>query len=119
MLKLNCAGSLTGIVGPDGMKRKCLACGAEKDTSIKEVYPYPDDDIIDDQPICPLMDIDCEGSGAWQGTAGGWRVATLCHACFHKLSIKAQGVDMWISDRCWLVLDPITPFEELPELKRG
>jgi len=95
-----------------------LACGAEKDDSVKGIYPYPDDGIVDDVPIGPLMDIDCEGPGAWQGTPGGWRLATLCHACFHKLSLNG-GVDLWISDRCWSGLDPVTPFEDLPELKKG
>ncbi len=94
------------------MKRKCLACGVEKDTGTKEIYPYPDDGIIDDEPIGPLMDIDCEGPGAWQDTPGGWRVVSVCHECFHKLD-----VDMWISDRCLSSLNPITPFEQLPLLK--
>jgi len=84
------------------MQKKCLACGVEKDTSIKEVYPYPDDGIID-EPIEPLMNIDCQGAD--------WRVATVCHECFHKLE-----PDMWISDRCWLALKPITPFDQLPKL---
>ena len=87
------------------MKQRCLACGVEKDTSATEVYPYPDDGIIDDEPIEPLMTIDCQGTG-------DWRVVTVCHACFHKLD-----VDMWISERCWLSLNPITPFEQLPKLQ--
>jgi hypothetical protein len=87
------------------MKQRCLACGVEKDTSVKEVYPYPDDGIITDEPIEPLMTMDCQG-------AGDWRVVTVCHACFHKLD-----VDMWISERCWLSLNPITPFEQLPKLQ--
>lgn len=92
------------------MKQRCLACGAEKDTSTKEVYPYPDDGIIDDEPIEPLMDIDCQGSRIHEVT--DWRVVTVCHDCFHKL-----GVDMWISERCWLSLNPLTPFEQLPKLQ--
>ena len=86
------------------MKQRCLACGVEKDTSIKEVYPYPEDGLID-EPVKPLMTLDCDGGG------GDWRVVTVCHECFHKLD-----PDMWISDRCWLELHPITPFERLPRL---
>ena len=85
------------------MKQRCLACGVEKDTSVKEVYPYPDDGIIDDKPIKPLMTLECQGKD--------WRLVTVCHSCCHKL-----GVDMWISEKCWRLLNPITPFEELPRL---
>ncbi len=72
---------------------------------MQEIYPYPDDGIIDDRPINPLMNIDCQGTG-------DWRVVTVCHSCFHKLD-----VDMWISERCWQKLNPITPFDLLPKLK--
>jgi hypothetical protein len=85
------------------MKQKCLACGVEKDTSVEEVYPFPEDGIMDDKPIAPLMDIECQGKD--------WRVVTVCHSCCHKL-----GVDMWSTEKCWLSLNPITPFEELPKL---
>jgi hypothetical protein len=87
------------------MKLRCLACGVEKDTSVKEVYPYPEEDRFIDEPIDPLLSIDCQGTG-------DWRVVTVCHACFHKLD-----VDMWISERCWLALNPITPFQQLPTLE--
>jgi hypothetical protein len=47
-----------GVVGgsafavrPIAMKQKCQACGVEKDTEVKEIYPYPDDGIIVDEPI--------------------------------------------------------------------
>lgn len=93
------------------MNQKCLACGVEKDTSIKEIYPYPDDGIIDDVPIEPLMTIDCQGRRIHGHSTGDWRVVTVCHACFHKLD-----VDMWISEQCWLSLNPITPFGQLPKL---
>jgi len=87
------------------MKKKCLACGTEKDTSIGEVYPHPEDGIFDDEPIPPLITIDCRGTG-------DWRVVTVCHSCFHKLD-----VDVWTSEQCWLMLNPITPFKELPKLE--
>src|SRR2546423_586954 len=83
------------------MKQRCLACGVGKERQGKETYAYHDG-IITDEPIEPLMTIDCQGSG-------DWRVVTVCHACFHKLD-----VDMWISERCWRSLDPITAFEQLP-----
>jgi len=92
------------------MKQKCLACGVEKETSAKEIYPYPDDGIIDDRPIEPFMSIDCQGPRV--GDVTDWRVVTVCHDCFHKLD-----ADMWISDRCWLALNPITPFDRLPKLE--
>jgi hypothetical protein len=71
---------------------------------VKEMYPYPDDGIIDDEPVSSLFDLDCQGPD--------WRVATVCHSCFHKLD-----VDMWISEHCWSSLSPIMPFEQLPLLQ--
>lgn len=85
------------------MKQRCLACAVEKDRSVKEVYPYPEDGLIDD-PIDPMMDIDCEGES-------DWRRATVCFECFHKLN-----PDLWISEAGWQSLDPITPFDQLPKL---
>lgn len=79
----------------------CLACGITKETSHNEIYPYPDDGIVDDEPVCPLWVLECRGAE--------WRVAIVCHHCFHKLD-----PDMWINDRGWAFLNPITPFEKLP-----
>jgi hypothetical protein len=90
------------------MKQKCMACGAEKDTSIKEVYPYADDGLIE-KPIEPLMTVDCQGPCLSEAT--DWRVVTVCHQCFHRLD-----VDMWISEACWRSLTPVTPFEQSPKL---
>lgn len=87
------------------MRKKCLACGVERDAEVKELYPFPDDGVIDNEPIAPLIEIHC------QGTAD-WRVVTVCHTCFHRLD-----VDMWISQRCWESLKPTTPFEQLPKLQ--
>jgi hypothetical protein len=89
-----------------GMNQRCLACGAEKDRGVKETYPYPDDGIITDEQIEPLMNVDCQGRG------DDWRVVTVCHACFHKLN-----PDMWINEHGWRSLNPITPFEQLPKLQ--
>ena len=87
------------------MKQRCQACGVEKDTSVKEAYPYPDDGIINDEPMGPFMTVECNG-------VGDRRAATVCHDCFHKLD-----VDMWISERCWFSLSPMTAFEQLPKLQ--
>ena len=91
------------------MKRRCLACGIEKDASLKEVYPYPEDGLIED-PINPFLTIDCEGPRI-DGVVD-WRVVTICHDCFHKLD-----PDQWISARCWASLHPLIPFEQLPKLE--
>lgn len=85
------------------MKMRCLACGVEKDTSVKEVYPFPEDGMIE-EPVEPLFGVECQGS-----FGKGWRMAIVCHTCLHKLA-----PDMWISEQCWLNLNPITPFEQLP-----
>ena len=92
------------------MKSRCLACGVEKDTEVEEVYPYPEEDRFVDEPIPPLLSTDCE---SWDSPDKRWRRATVCHECYHKLQ-----PDMWISDRCWKNLDPVTPFEQLPLLEQ-
>ena len=80
----------------------------EKDTEVKEVYPYADDGMID-EPIEPFFTLDCDGPRF--GGVTDWRKVAVCHGCFHKLD-----VDMWISSNCWQSLNPITPFEQLPKL---
>jgi hypothetical protein len=85
------------------MKKRCLACGVEKDTEVKECYPHPEDGVIDD-PTNPLFDIDCQGGN-------DWRKAVVCHECFHRLD-----PDQWISEACWQSLKPMIPFEKLPRL---
>ncbi len=64
------------------------------------------------------MKMKCLGCGAEKDTTElsveecrgfDWRVVVVCDICFDKLD-----VDMWISDRCWLRLNPVTPFEQLP-----
>ncbi len=84
------------------MKMRCLACGVEKDTEVKEAYPYPQDGLID-EPIDPLFEIDCQGPN-------GWRKVTVCHECFHKLD-----PDQWINETEWNSLTPVTPFGKLPK----
>ena len=89
------------------MKQRCLACGVEKEMSLREVYPYTGDRIVVKEPIEPLMTIECEGSE----DGNDRRAATMCHACWHKID-----PDLWISQDCWVSLHPITPFEQLPKL---
>jgi hypothetical protein len=87
---------------------KCLACGAKKDINVKEFYPYSEDGFIDD-PVPPLLALDCEPWEEITEADRKWRRVLVCHECFHKLS-----PDMWISSQCWAGLSPVTPFGELP-----
>ena len=91
------------------MKQRCQACGVEKDTEAKEIYRYPDDGVVDDRPIDPFFGLHCQGPV--DDGITDWRVATVCHDCFHKLE-----PDMWISDDRWKALNPIVAFEKLPKL---
>lgn len=84
---------------------KCHACGVEKDPSALEGYPWPEEDSITDEPIPPFFELDVEPSDG----GGRWRRCTTCHSCFHRLS-----PDVWISQRGWESLNPVTPFADLP-----
>jgi hypothetical protein len=91
------------------MLKRCMACGIEKDTEVKEIYPYPEDDHITDEPVPPLFeDFPCQ----MEGDRSDFRVVTVCHHCFHKLD-----PDMWISQGMWEELKPITPAKDLPKEK--
>ena len=83
----------------------CLACGVEKDMEKEEVYPYPEDSLITDEPIQPLCELEC------QTDEGDFRIVIVCHQCFHKLQ-----PDMWISQGMWEALNPITPTKDLPKV---
>lgn len=91
----------------------CLACGADKDLTKKEFYPYEREGIVQDEAIDPLLMLDCQGPRIPDHPKGycEFRVTLVCHVCFHKLS-----PDMWISKRCWEQLAPMTPYEKLPVL---
>jgi hypothetical protein len=90
---------------------KCHGCGVEKDETVSEVYPYPDDNITQEKPIKPFMQLDCEGVDEEGDDSGTVKSVTVCHGCFHRLQ-----PDMWISQRCWESLNPVVPFEELPDV---
>lgn len=91
---------------------KCLSCGSEKDTGGESIYLHSGeyDHLIQSEPIPMLLVVECEGDD-------GSRMAILCHDCWHRLGENTQGIDMWISDRCWETLNPVIPFADLPEPK--
>jgi hypothetical protein len=89
--------------------KKCHGCGAEKNPADLEVYPYPEDERLTEDPIPPLLTVECQPADP----KSGWRMATVCHHCFHRLD-----VDMWIGQRCWESLSPVTDFRDLPTLVR-
>lgn len=84
------------------MVKKCQACGTEKGTDIQEVYPYPEDDYFDNDPITPLFDMEL------QLLDKTFRKVTICHECFHKIK-----PDMWLGLNEWESLQPVTPVEQL------
>jgi len=88
------------------MKAHCLACGAEKDTSVKELY-IGTLGLVADRPIDALFVMCCEGRAPHN--EDDWRHVVVCHGCFDKLE-----PDMWISSDCWAKLMPVVPFERLP-----
>jgi hypothetical protein len=85
------------------MIEKCHGCGIEKDPTALETYPYPGDNIFDEEPIEPFFDLCCVGE------SGGCRAVHVCHECFHRLD-----PDMWINRKMYEWLNPTTPFDELP-----
>jgi hypothetical protein len=53
-----------------------------------------------------LYPIDCEPIA----TDVPWKKVKVCAECIAKLD-----ADMWISERCWAAIDPVVPFESLPD----
>jgi hypothetical protein len=88
---------------------KCQGCGVDKDPAVLEVYPYPEEEKLCDEPIEPLLEIHCQGREFGKDP---FRKVVVCHHCFSKLD-----VDMWISPRCWESLNPVVPFEQLELLR--
>lgn len=89
---------------------KCLSCGIEKDLDKLETYPYCEDNLTNECPISPLLTVECKGDC--------WKMAIMCHECWHHLSENTQGIDMWISQSCWETLNPVTHFSSLPNVKQ-
>lgn len=91
------------------MKRKCQACGVEKDDAVLEYYKH-DDSLVQNEPIRPLFDLECQSKSDYDD----FRIATVCHECFHKLD-----PDMWIGESCWESLTPVVPFGKLAPTNQG
>ncbi len=89
------------------MRIKCFGCGIEKDTTLLEVCPYPEAHLCDD-PIPPLLVVECEGSGGF-GSKDGFRACVVCHKCY-----AALDMDMWIGEACWERLNPMILHRDLP-----
>lgn len=86
----------------------CQGCGVLKDPTVLELYPW--DELYNEEPIIPLIEgISCESIARGPDGFATFRVCRVCHSCYHKLD-----VDMWISERCWLNLNPHVPFADLP-----
>lgn len=83
---------------------RCYGCGIFKEVDNNELYPYPDEDGITDNPILPLFTLECQ-------TQSGYKAVVVCHECFHKLQ-----PDLWIGENCWLSLNPIVPIANLPDV---
>jgi len=84
------------------MKTHCFGCGVEKDPSVLEISPFAKEDNLIEEPIPPLFVLDVQG-------AQEFRVAIVCHSCFHKLE-----PDQWISEAMWVDLNPKVPYSSLP-----
>ncbi len=94
---------------------KCFACGAEKDLSVKVVYPYDNDSLTQEMPIEQLLVVECQGKENRPDGSWDFRAAIMCHECFHDLS-QNRGIDMWIGQECWEFLKPVIPFAKLPAM---
>lgn len=84
----------------------CYGCGVEKDPEVEEMYTGKD--LCNDEPIGPLIVLDCQPH---KFDDPNWKSVIVCFECFDKLS-----PDMWISQNCWESLNPHIPFNELPKL---
>ena len=91
---------------------KCLSCHVEKDLSVLEEYPYPEDDRLSEGMHEPLLCIEVQPNIP----GDGYRMAIFCNECFHRLHVS-RGIDAWIGQECWESLEPKTPFIGLPMVK--
>ncbi len=87
--------------------KQCQGCGVWKDPAVLELYTG--DDLHNKDPIVPLIEgIPCQSNDIGSDGFYTFRVVTVCHSCFHRLE-----PDMWISENCWLSLNPYVPFADL------
>src|SRR5271154_5182881 len=98
------------------MKIHCFGCNIEKDTQELEVSPFAEEDGLTDNPIEPFFVIDCQGPRIPNDPEKyfEFRMAVVCHTCFHRLS-----PDMWISKNCWEQINPTVPYGRLPMYVKG
>ena len=94
---------------------KCFACGAEKDLTVKAVYPYEGDCLTTEVPIPQLLTLPC----APNERGSGFRMAVLCHECWHLMEMD-DALDLWLGQEYWDSFGsnggraPAIPFERLP-----
>lgn len=88
---------------------RCYGCGALKNLKNLEISPYHEEDGLCDEPISPLMVIECEGENKRDGK---YKAVVVCLECFHKLK-----PDMWINKQIWDSIDPNIPFDVLPDAR--
>ena len=96
-----------------GSKPYCFGCGVEKDMLLYEVSPFAEEDALCNNPIEPLLELDCQGPPIPNDphNYSEYRRVVVCHGCFHKLS-----PDMWISEDGWKALNPKVPYDKLPHV---
>lgn len=91
---------------------RCYGCGDDKDLKTLAVYPYPDDEILCDDPIEPLLVAEIQG----EADRGDYRAAVYCHECFHRIETECGGHDVWLGQNQWEGLTPLVPFADLPAI---
>jgi hypothetical protein len=86
------------------MLLKCFGCGIEKDTSIKEIYLWPEDGICDDE-IEPLFVMECQPDNREDKIR---KAVVHSHSCHHK-----NRPYMWMSERDWNSINTIISYNIL------
>ena len=80
-----------------------------------KVYHF-DDFVAWSDEFIPLLLEKCQGCGDSEElipldckSSSGWRTVNVCSDCMERLD-----ADMWISEECWVALNPVVPFDDLP-----
>lgn len=87
---------------------RCYGCGVMKDPLKEEVYPWPEEDRLSDEPIQPLFVVACSSTDNKPTT---FKATVCCHNCLYRLY-----PDIWISQQCWESIKPKIQFNDLPLL---